>query len=227
MKKHAVLFVLMFSISAFAPSAFAQNKQTEIKGHYVGESVVDFVAKEPAAKETLDNCQREQQSPKSRWYKKHAADCQATASVLAGSGRGTLGGNPRWTIDSGKLVKAEMDSMYSNMPLDEILRLSRTGPRGLPYERPDALLQDLIEKLGQPNAENDTVFTLGVGFEAYPARAYQWSFPTVYWRLICTGKFEAEIPGHDYGEWAIVAETPWEYQQELAAERATHGALEK
>ena len=94
MKKFAVVFVLLFSASAFA-----QNKNFEIKGHVIGESTTDFLAKEPAVKGSLDNCLAEQSNPKSRWYKQHKTECQATIMGFTGGARIFFEYNPQWLFD--------------------------------------------------------------------------------------------------------------------------------
>lgn len=207
MKKLAELFLLLFSASAFAPHSFSQSKKVEIKGHTIGESVTEFLSKEPAAKTGFDNCQRESENPKSRWYKKHRAECSSTLSVFSHGGRGLLPGNPRWTLDAGKLVKVEMDNMLDNFD-----------------QSPADALADLIKKFGRPTDETPSEFQNGFGAR-WTTHLYVWSFPDAHVQLYVDPRPSSTY--HSYGSWMLEAETAAEHQQKLAAKEAKAGVFDK
>ena len=218
MKKLAVLFVMLFSALAFA-----QNKNFEIKGHVIGESTTDFLAKEPAVKGALDNCLAEQSNPKSRWYKQHKKECQATILAFTGGSRGFLGNNPQWLFDGGKLVKAYMDSTDSNVPLGALASQGRSE-----YHTPQAALAELIGKLGQPTSDIPTEVQNGFGAK-WTLHEFLWTPPGV---IVSLDTYPASVlpesvPGHILGEWKLTAETNGEFEKEKAAVTPKSGLLDK
>jgi hypothetical protein len=218
MKKFAVLFVLLFSASAFA-----QNKKFEIKGHVIGESTADFLAKEPAVKGALDNCLAEQSNPKSRWYKHHKKECQGTILAFTGGSRGFLGGNPQWLFDGGKLVRAYMDSTDSKVVISVLVSQGRSE-----YHWPQAVLEELIGKLGQPTSDTPTEVQNGFGAK-WTLHEFLWTPPGV---IVSLDTYPASVlpesvPSHSLGEWKLTAETTGEFEKEKAEVTPKSGLLDK
>jgi hypothetical protein len=195
-RKFAVLFVLLFSVSAFA-----QNKDFDIRGHVIGESAADFVGKEPAEKAWLDKRQAEQSNAKSGWYKHQRKQCQTAMAVVTGGARGDLGHNPTWTLDGGNLVRIEMNSY--DIPGSTVARQVREG-----YATPQAVLSELTGKLGDPKAERPTE----------EISLYSWTLPG---GVVILGTTIASRPGllHKWGEWTLKAETTGEFEKENAANK--------
>lgn len=199
MKKFAVLFVLLFSASTFA-----QNKNFDIRGHVIGESAADFVAKEPATKAWLDKCLAEQSNPESRWYKSHGKQCRAEIATYTQGARGVGGRNPSFTLEGGKLVRIEMNSY--DIPGSTVARQVREG-----YVTPQAVLSELTGKLGEPKAERPTE----------EISLYSW-FPPGFVVILGTTIASRLPPGvHDWGEWTLGVMSTGEFEKENAASKPT------
>ncbi len=226
MRKFALLFVLLFSTSALA-----QNKNFEIKGHVIGESTADFLAKEPALKGRLDNCRAEQSNPKSRWYKQHKKECQVMILAVTGGGRAFFDYNPQWLLDGGRLVKAQMDSIDSHVPIGVLASQGRSE-----YHTPQDALAELIGKLGQPTSDTPTDVQNGFGSK-WTLHEFLWKPSGVIVSLdtyppgVMPGPgFEpmpGSVPGHTLGEWTLTAETTGEFEKEKAEVTPKSGLLEK
>jgi len=215
MKKFAVLFVLMLSASAFA-----QNKNLEIKGHVIGESTADFLAKEPAAKQALDICLAKQS--KGGRYGHLKKECQATMATYTLGARGSAGTNPEWLFDGGKLVRAYMDS-YS-IAIRELIALRE----GATYPWPEAVLQEVIAKLGQPTGDEAVDYHDGLGFQ-WPIRHVSWTLPgTIVILDIYPERARPEsVPEHTHGEWQLTAMATEEYKNELRQSLPKSGVLDR
>lgn len=218
MKKFAVLLVLLFSASAFA-----QNKEFEIKGHVIGESTADFLAKEPALKGRLDNCLAEQSNPKSRWYKQHKTECQAMILALTGGGRAFFDYNPQWLLEGGKLVKAYMDSTDSNVTLGVLVSQGRSE-----YHTPQTVLTELIGKLGQPTSDIPTEVQNGFGAK-WTLHEFLWRPPGLIVALDTypPSVLPESVPAHILGEWKLTAETTGQFEKEKTEVTPRSGVLDK